>query len=503
MSAKPFARPPRVALRALRPVPVAVTLPPHAARWRVFGPADHPLVRHLRRQPYPVAGPDVDVLVLGEQWTPRETTTVLDAYRRAIGRLTVVHSGAGGGSLLRGLAAEDGRLASTLVLPELTPAAIDRAAGLLAAPPLPHDLTVSGDGAVHTVGWQTIPLPGPQAPFARASVLITGGLGGLGSRVAVALAAAGAVPILLDHRPPSEAAPDVRRMLTVLRRRCPQARVLTVDLTEPAATRAAVARLAPAAIVHCAGRIAGGTGVRLTAEEIDGLVAAKVATLETVLGAIRTHRLRAVLAFGSLTAYGAHPGLAGYALANELLRRATARFAAAHPAIRCCTAEWSLWSGAGMARHVARGAARQLGMVPIPVAVGVAATVRLLAALMHAPPEEELPDSLLIYGERPGAQGAWSGRPEGVPGVDAAMVVSADSDLDQAMQTVARAAANGATLVPESRPLSTGTSLLIQAAVTGDTVNCTVRLATDPEGPAVRRSRYRLRVAAPNAPSCL
>ncbi|MEU4366884.1 KR domain-containing protein [Micromonospora chersina] len=492
MSPEPLSRPSRIALRALRPAPAPVRPAPRATRWRVTGPADHPLVRHLRRQPYPAAGPEVDVLVLGGRWPAGGAGVLLDAYRRAAGRqLTLVHGGAGGGSLLRGLAAADGRPVGTVALGEPTPAALRRAAGLLAAPSAADELTVAADGAVHTLGWRAAPLPGRAPRFAGATVLVTGGLGGLGSRLAVALAAAGAVPVLLDVRTPGDAPPDVRRMLTLLRRRCPRARLLTLDLTDPAAARAALAGLRPTAIVHCAGRIAGGTGVRLGPAEVDALVAAKVASLETVLATVRAKRLRAVLTFGSLTAHGAHPGLAGYALANELLHRATARYAATHPGIRCCTAEWSLWSGAGMARQVARVAARQLGMVPVPVATGVAAATRLLAALVDAPPEEDLPESLLVCGERPGTQGAWSGRPEGVPGVDAALVVPAGGDLDTAMRAVAEAAAGGAALIPDGTA-GPGAPLLVRATVTGDGVDCVVRSGADPDGPALRSSRYRL-----------
>lgn len=492
MPSDPVAHPSRIILRALRPVPTPVRTVPHAARWRVTGSGEVPLVRHLRRQPYPPAAPETDVHILGGRWPVAGSAELLDAYRRAAGRrFALVHSGAGGGSLLRGLAAGDGRSTTSVALHEPTPAALHRVSGLLAATATADELTVAADGTVHAVGWRATALPGRTPRFAGATVLVTGGLGGLGSRVALALAAAGAVPVLLDLRTPDTAPPDVRRLLARLRRRCPQAELHTVDLTDAAAARTALAGTRPTALVHCAGRIAGGTGVRLGPAEIDTLIAAKVATLETALDTVRTERLRAVLTFGSLTTHGAHPGLAGYALANELLHRATARYAAAHPAVRCCTAEWSLWSGAGMARQVARGAARQLGMVPVPLVTGVTATTRLLAALLDAPPDDAPPDSLLVFGERPGSQGAWSGRPEGVPGVDAALVVPAGDNLDAAMRTVAEVAAGSATVEPDPTA-GAGTPLLVRATVTGDRVDCVVRSGADPEGPALRSSRYRL-----------
>lgn len=482
----------RTHLRALKPIPVQLSAASRAARWRLVGPASHPLGQYLLTSTYPTAGPAVDLLLWGPMWMPWMATDVLRANRT--GHTVLVHAGAGGGSLLRGLTAPhpDAR-ATTLELREPTPAALDRAAGMLAAPPATGDLTVHADGTVSTTGWRTVPLPTADPTFPDQEILITGGLGGLGVRVALALATVGARPVLVDALRPDQAAADVIRCLQTLRRVQPAVRVLHADLTDPGATAARLTRYAPRALVHCAGRIGGGTDRTQTADEINDLVAAKVTTLRNVMGAVDSDRMRAVLAFGSVTAHGAHPGLSGYALANELLRREVHRLAAVHQQARWCTAEWSLWSGAGMARRVAREAAPQLGMVPVPVATGVRAAVRMLAVLA-APDLPPPPQALLVAGVRPGAEGRWAGRPEGLPGIDAELRVPPGADVARAMRAVVRAAAAGAHLVPQpDAPVpATGAPLLVRATVHGDLVDCVAVPGACPDSPPLAQHRHRI-----------
>jgi hypothetical protein len=280
----------------------------------------------------------------------------------------------------------------------------------------------------------------------------------------------------------------------VLCRLAPAARTIQLDLSDAALVARRLAGLRPHAIVHCAGRIVGGTGRHVDADEVQSMVSAKVDTLRHAIRAICPDDLRAVLAFGSVTAHGMHPGLYGYALANELLRRDTARLAAAHPMARWCTAEWSLWSGAGMARGAARTAARRMGMVPVPVMTGSLAVARLIGALA-APESQHFPQSLVIAGEQPGAESAWAGRPEALPGIDASMVIAPGTDLNEAVLTAARAAVPGMNLLSEvradtKRPLSE--NAVVRAMVCGDVVECiVVRADARPSAPLCS-SRYRI-----------
>ena len=411
-------------------------------------------------------------------------------------QVVLLHSGAGGGSLARGIAAERPGLSfHAIEMREPTPAAMRAAMRLLSgAPCTEDDLTVYRDGTVTTVGWKPMTLPAATPRFGGTPVLVTGGLGGLGARAAAMLAKLGAVPVLADIRCPDEAPQDVRRHLAVLRSLAPAARTVQVDLSDAALVRRRLLGLRPHAIVHCAGRIIGGTGRQLSADDVQSMVSAKVDSLRHVVHAICPDDLRAVLAFGSVTAHGTHPGLYGYALANEVLRRETARLAADHPTARWCTAEWSLWSGAGMARGVARVAARQMGMVPVPVMTGSLAVARLLDALAD-PGSGRFPQSLVIAGEWPGAEGAWAGRPEGLPGIDASLVIPPETDLDEAMLTAAKAAVPGSNLRSEPRagnktPLSA--DAVVRATVRGDVVECVVVRADTRIGAPLRSGRYRI-----------
>jgi hypothetical protein len=88
--------------------------------------------------------------------------------------------------------------------------------------------------------------------------------------------------------------------------------------------------------------------------------------------------------------------MASYALANELLRRATMRAARELPDCATVAAEWSLWSGAGMAHQAAAtGQARRMGMTPVSLRDGMAALLRLLAW----PPGPTRATPLLLLGD--------------------------------------------------------------------------------------------------------
>ncbi|GAB3159141.1 hypothetical protein GCM10027290_63630 [Micromonospora sonneratiae] len=492
-------RPTTTTLRALAPYRLPVELPRHAVRWHTQGPADHPLIRHLRAAPYPRQGPRATLVALGDTWRPELAGLIagaVDTARHDGRRVTLVHTGAGGGSLLRGLAAEHQVEASCLQLLSTGTAALRSATTLLASPPTTDDLLIDDTATVGTTGWRPVPLPPPARLHRDDLVLVTGGLGGLGLAVAAGIASAGAVPVLVDRRGPEDLPPHLTRRLGLLRHAAPDTRIIAVDLGCPERTRRLLGGLAPSSVVHCAGQVAGGTGRTLDTDTVTRLVTAKVDTLHNTVAAIDPRRLTGVIAFGSVTAYGAHPGLGGYALANELLRRAMARLATAGPARHWCTVEWSLWSGAGMARQVARTAARRLGMVPVPVRRGVAATVDLVGAL-RSPEATSLPGALLVAGVRAGAQGSWARRPEGLPGIDAELVVPPGADLDAAVTAVSEAAAPWLRSPPTGRPAGRvglgSEALLVRASVHGDRVECTVAPAADPTAPPIRHYRFSAR----------
>ncbi|WP_305788069.1 KR domain-containing protein [Symbioplanes lichenis] len=340
--------------------------------------------RPLAPGAHPPAATEPVVIRLGAVFGPGDNTLLLDAVRHAWWqrrRLVLIHSGAGGAALLRSSMAGR-RLPGWLCaeLPPLPSPAALRTAHALAASDLTGEVLVDGTGASRT-SWRPVSLPPPgPGPVAGEAVLVTGGLGGLGIRVAGLLAHRyGCHPVLLDRaRPAPGSAAD--RHLDRLRRCVPGATVRLADVTDPAAVDRALTGLpAPVrTVVHCAGVLgpAGDCGpARLRAAQD-----VKVAGLRHVLAALDRSRLRRLVVFGSVLAELPPHDLGCYALANELLRRETLRAAGTLPRATTVVAEWDIWSGAGMAHDLGVvPQARQAGHTPVALVPGLRALTRLLA----------------------------------------------------------------------------------------------------------------------------
>jgi hypothetical protein len=131
--------------------------------------------------------------------------------------------------------------------------------------------------------------------------------------------------------------------------------------------------------VHCAGALEGCLVADAGPEHLARLRAAKAHGLRVVLAGVDRGALRHLVAFGSVTSRRVHPGMGGYALANEVLRRTALRAAGELPGCAVVVAEWSLWSGAGEAHRmgVLKDAARQ-GMPAVPLRPGLEALLRML-----------------------------------------------------------------------------------------------------------------------------
>jgi hypothetical protein len=369
----------------LAPVPAPLPPPPDGrppVGVRVFGAPGHPVTAALAPEA-PGAPATVTVALLGATFTEADNALLLDAvadawwHRR---RLVLIHLGAGGAALLRSSMA--GRRLPGWLAVELPPVP-SPAAVRLAARLVPADLTgevLAGGAGAHTVTWRPITLPQPwEGPGAAGSVLVTGGLGGLGVRVAGYLSYRyGLHPVLLDRAAPAPGSPADRH-LRRLGGCAPGVSVRIADVTdERAVARALDGLAAPAAMVHCAGVLgpAGDCG----AAALAAVQAVKVGGLRHVLTAVDTRRLRHLITFGSALAEEPPHNLGCYALANELLRRETLRAARDLPAATTVVAEWSIWAGAGMAHELGVVAqARRAGMTPIALRPGMRALSRILA----------------------------------------------------------------------------------------------------------------------------
>jgi len=399
--------------------PVASPAAFRRRRWHIIGSDRHPAAAGLLARsagmrpalgpepPYPAA----TAVLLGDRFGWRDNAMLLDgvaAARRDGGRLVLVHTGAGGASLLRVAAKELARLeVMAIELPaDPAPRAVrvaialacdDRVAGT--------DLLVHADGLVTRQRWQPVDLPAPPVPLPATStarcVLVTGGLGGLGIRVAAVLSAVYRLhPVLLDATTPAELSPDAAGYLARLRRGGTGVTVRTTDVTDADGVAAALSTVDTAPIVgvvHCAGLLQGRPLDRFTSHDLAVAQLVKVDGLRNVLAAVDRRRLRHLITFGSITAETPHRSMASYALANELLRRETLRAARELPVAATVAAQWSLWSGAGMAHQAgAVSQARRMGMIPVSLRAGTSALLRLLS--WPAGPEHAA--ALILQGQR-------------------------------------------------------------------------------------------------------
>ncbi|HEV7456869.1 MAG TPA: SDR family NAD(P)-dependent oxidoreductase [Roseococcus sp.] len=243
------------------------------------------------------------------------------------------------------------------------------------------------DGALQALRLRRAAPPGPRAEN-WGTVLVTGGLGGIGRDLLAALAARGTTRLLLLNR---RAAPLPEPGIPV--------EAELADLADPAQLEAALARFAarglvPDAVVHLAGVPDGALLARQTQARLAEITAAKA------LGAWHLHRLtrqlpiRRFVMFSSLSATLGVPGQAAYGAANAFLEGlARRRRAEGLPALAIA---WGAWEGAGMAQALdgrvqamprAEAFAAGLALAEDPAAGPVA----LLAALDWAAHAAALP----------------------------------------------------------------------------------------------------------------
>ncbi|MEV5536169.1 KR domain-containing protein [Saccharopolyspora shandongensis] len=360
-----------------------------ARQWFVIGTGPAPL-RAVLGASTSGPGPAIPVVVLGDGFRPDDNEFLLRGLavaRAGSGRLALVHTGSGGGSLLNCAVAEDDRLSAIEI--ELsggaTPPAVEAAIAFAGrhADGFRH-VEIDGAGNAWRTGWSDVDVPRADPARLAGEVLITGGLGGLGVRVAGMLRArTGIRPVLLDDLGRGGIPGDVRAALARLKS-SGGTTILDADVTDGTQVRAALAGRQVTGIVHCAGDVRGGFVANATASRLAALQAPKVTGLRNVLAAVDRGALRRLITFGSITARSPHPNMGAYALANELLRRGTTAAAGGLPDCGCTAVEWSLFSGAGQAHRM--GAVRQakrMGMPPVPLRAGMEVLLRLFADPCH------------------------------------------------------------------------------------------------------------------------
>jgi|GEM_PF-4332197 len=340
-----------------------------------------------RRPPVPVPGADsprspgpsrwreqrAGVWVeLGASWRAGDAEVLLAGISRAIALgapFTLCHRGAGGMSLVRAAALEQPHLRVR-----------ERIRG--------------GDGGLHKQPpphWRRCALTAGRTEEDGA-VAITGGLGGIGLRLATQLAESGRSIWLLDRQAVSGLPVSAQQ---VLGRLASRTRVVVGQLD----VRTGCGRppFPISHLVHAAGELDLLPVAELDAGRLERYAVAKAAGLRRCTEDLLATGLRSVVVFGSVESRRPHRGFGSYALANELVRLEADRLRDRYPRLGVCTAEWSLWSDVGMAADAARFAGLA-GFAVVPADWGAQAGAALLAR------GGELPAELALGGPQSDAE---------------------------------------------------------------------------------------------------
>ncbi|MDG9720408.1 type I polyketide synthase, partial [Streptomyces sp. DH24] len=211
------------------------------------------------------------------------------------------------------------------------------------------------------------------------TVLITGGTGALGARLARRLAGQGAAHLLLLSRrgPDAPGADDLRTELTALGARVTITACDTADRAALTAALDAVPADAPlTAVVHAAGVLDDAVLDGLTPSRFTDVFRAKAAPALLLDELTRGHDLSAFVLFSSVAGAVGNPGQANYAAANALLDALAQRRRA--EGLPATSIAWGAWDGSGMAAELPDGA-RQSGGTLLEPALALTALGELVA----------------------------------------------------------------------------------------------------------------------------
>lgn len=228
-----------------------------------------------------------------------------------------------------------------------------------------------------------------EAPLLRrgGAFLVSGGLGGVGEELSAWLLERwGARLLLVGRTAREELARDHRRDSLERLRSLGDVEYAAADVADAAAVERAVAQAEErwgqplGGAFHLAGTFRRRRLADETAETLASAAAAKAAGAAALLHVLERRGDGFLVAFSSVAAELAEPGLGAYAAANAFLDALP--FAARErqiPIVR--TIAWSAWSGLGMSRGVdGDRLARTSGFLPMPVEAALAS----LAAFLHA-----------------------------------------------------------------------------------------------------------------------
>lgn len=216
-------------------------------------------------------------------------------------------------------------------------------------------------------------------PLRQDMVVITGGLGGIGLRLAAEFAALGHPVALVDRTSERDLGPQSRQVLERVRSTSPTT-VIHADLDR--ADPAEVVRRLPAPVgylVHAAGNLVLDRFERTSGSALDRAANGHSGQLVRLVETLGRGPLDAVLVLGSSESRSSHRGFGPYGLSHACTRAAVGELAARYPRTRFTVAESTLWSEVGMAAATAGPHLRAAGFATVSPAWGARAVVRLIS----------------------------------------------------------------------------------------------------------------------------
>ncbi|WP_052769817.1 type I polyketide synthase [Paenibacillus sp. IHB B 3415] len=286
-----------------------------------------------------------------------------------------------------------------------------------------------------------------QSPAAHPVYLITGGLGALGCTLARHLADTCSASLILTGRTPLNR--SLEEKLQALHRNGNQVRYVRADVASPADTLALLSEVKAGfprlhGILHCAGMTSDSFILHKEREELERVLAAKVAGTQNLYEAFGQEPLEFMLLFSSISAVTGNVGQCDYAYANSFMDHfANEKRAAA--GVNILSVNWPLWQEGGMmttadSLDIMR---RNLGISVLPTAEGLDAFDRLSRQMVE--------NALVLYGDAARIEQAVE-----------AINYPQQGDKPRADTAVA---GGGAVLLPEAAPaISIDTEALKQGA---------------------------------------